>query len=72
MPNDPNEPVTTTITTNKYQITYFADRDEFRLEFSDPVKIENVSIERFVINLDGNIVRQMAEVLPPRDPETVH
>jgi hypothetical protein len=72
MPNDPNELLTKTITTNKYQITYFADRDEFRLEFSDPVRIENVSIERFVINLDGDIVRQMAEVLPPRDPESVH
>ena len=72
MTQDPNEPVRVKVKTDKYQVTYFADRDEFLLVISAPLRSGNVLIERHEIYLDGDIVRQMAEVLPPRDPETVH
>lgn len=72
MADDPNTQRKVQVSTTKYQITYFADRDEFLLEFADPLRLGNVLIEQYVLRLDGEVVRQMADVLPPRDPETVH
>lgn len=56
------------------KITYHEDKGEFELEF-DPELDEYTGASRKVLIhliLTANTVRQMAEVLPPLDPESVH
>lgn len=58
------------ITSDVYQIDYDQSKRQFQLALSLPVEAGDTREVR--VFLDENIVRQMAEVLPPLDPEIVH
>lgn len=62
----------TRIETDQFWVEYDQETGLFRLTLSSPVEVESVTISEFSVNLPESLVRLMAEMLPPGEPEIVH
>jgi len=64
--------IRTTVNTEKFKVEYHEARDEFQLIIDPEIQLADGPLNELRVVLPASVVRQMADLLPPLDPETVH
>jgi uncharacterized membrane protein len=60
-----------TLTTSA-QITHHPEKKSFEIDVSELLQHDKDTSIKFTVNLPEDLVRQMAEYLPPPEPEIIH
>jgi hypothetical protein len=72
MPPEIKKTLQVEVANKDFKVQYHEDRDEFELIFVPHLESEGINISSFHIVLESRMIRQMAALLPPLDPESVH